>query len=90
VHLVTCSGLISNVDLIIETARKRPQRPPTVVAVEVKRAKRWDRAGEKPMRGLAATAGVKVDLMIGVYCGERSYRFGDFKGRRFTFLAILV
>jgi hypothetical protein len=47
-----------------------------VVAIEVKRAERWDRAWEKPMQALAAADGVKVDGMIGVYCGSRAYRFG--------------
>jgi hypothetical protein len=48
-----------------------------VVAIEIKRAERWDRAWNKPMRNLADTSGVKVDRMIGVYCGSRSYRFDD-------------
>jgi len=48
-----------------------------VVAIEVKRAERWQRAWEKPMRGLGLAAGVEVDRMIGVYCGPRSYLFGD-------------
>jgi len=61
----------------IETVRERPQSPPAVVAIEVKRAKRWNRTWEKPMGALAATAGVKVDRMMGVYCGERSDRFDD-------------
>jgi predicted AAA+ superfamily ATPase len=65
------------VDFIIETARKRPKSPPRVVVIEVKRAERWDRAWEKPMRSLANVVGVKVDRMIGVYCGARSYRFDD-------------
>ncbi len=29
------------------------------------------------MLEMAAAAGVKIDRMIGVYCGTRSYRFGD-------------
>jgi len=65
------------VDFIIETARRRPNRPPRVVAIEVKRAERWDRGWDKPMRSLSETPGVKVDRMIGVYCGSRAYRFGD-------------
>jgi len=65
------------IDFIIETAPRRPQSPPRVVAVEVKRAERWQRAWEKPMRGLSVAAGVEVDRMIGVYCGQRSYLFGD-------------
>lgn len=65
------------IDFIIETARRWPGNPPRVVVIEVKRAERWDRAWEKPMRHLAGTSGVKVDRMIGVYCGSRSYRFDD-------------
>jgi len=65
------------VDFIIETARRRPNRPPRVVAIEVKRAERWDRGWDKPMRSLSEAPGVKVDRMIGVYCGSRAYRFGD-------------
>ncbi len=65
------------VDFIIETARRRPGNPPRVVAIEVKRAERWDRAWDKPLRSLAETSGVKTDRLIGVYCGTRSYRFGD-------------
>jgi hypothetical protein len=38
----------------------------------------WDRTCEKPIVGLAAIAGVKVERMIGVYCRERSYRFDDY------------
>lgn len=65
------------VDFIIETAQRRPHLSPRVVAIEIKRAERWDRAWNKPMRNLADTSGVKVDRMIGVYCGLRSYRFDD-------------
>jgi len=65
------------IDFIIETARRRPGTPPKVVVIEIKRAERWDRAWNKPMRNLADTSGVKVDRMMGVYCGSRSYRFDD-------------
>jgi predicted AAA+ superfamily ATPase len=65
------------IDFIIETAPKRPQNPPVITAIEVKRSERWDRAWGKPMLDLTAATGVKVDRMIGVYCGLRAYRFGD-------------
>jgi hypothetical protein len=65
------------VDFIIETARRRQNLPPVVVAIEIKCAKKWDRAWNKPMRNLAGTPGVKVNRMIGVYCGTRTYRFDD-------------
>jgi hypothetical protein len=63
------------VDFIIETARRQSGRPPQVVAVEVKRSAKWDRAWEKPLRSLLDNPGLKVDRLIGVYCGSKSYRF---------------
>ena len=46
-----------------------------MVAIEVKLAEKWDRSWSKPMRSLSGNAAVKVDRMIGVYCGSRSYVF---------------
>lgn len=65
------------IDFIIETARRRPDKPPRVVVIEIKRSERWDRAWNKPMRNLADTSCVKIDRMFGVYCSSRSYRFDD-------------
>ena len=65
------------IDFVVETARKRPNRPPEVVAIEVKRSDRWQREWTKPMLNLAGPHNVAVKRMIGVYCGQRSYRFGD-------------
>ena len=65
------------IDFVIETAHRRPESLPRVIAVEVKRAERWDRAWEKPMRSLADNAGVTVERMFGVYCGSRSYQFDN-------------
>ena len=65
------------IDFIIETARRRPDSPARVIAVEVKRSERWDRTWEKPMRSLAKCGGVIVEQMIGVYCGPRSYQFDE-------------
>jgi hypothetical protein len=67
------------VDFIIETAGRRPGNPPRLAAVEVKRAERWDRTWDKPMRSLAETSGIKVERMVGVYCGPRSYHFDNIK-----------
>jgi predicted AAA+ superfamily ATPase len=65
------------VDFIVETSRRRPNASARVVAIEIKRAERWDRAWDKALRGLAETAGVKVERMIGVYCGSRRYEFDN-------------
>ncbi len=63
------------VDFIVETSHRRQGTSAHVVAIEVKRAHRWDRSWDKALRNLADTAGVKVDRMIGVYCGSRRYEF---------------
>ncbi len=65
------------IDFVIETARRRPGHPPRVVAVEVKRAERWDRSWERAMRSLSRSPDVVVERMIGVYCGSRVYQFDD-------------
>jgi len=65
------------VDFVIETSHRRQNAPPRVVAIEIKRAERWDRSWDKALRALAETVGVKVERMIGVYCGPRRYEFGD-------------
>ena len=65
------------IDFIIETARRQFENPPHVVAVEVKRAERWDRAWEKPLRSTTRGPGLKIDRLIGIYCGSRTYQFDD-------------
>jgi predicted AAA+ superfamily ATPase len=67
------------VDFIVQTAGRRPGSLPRVAAIEVKRSERWQRSWEKPLRSLSQTAGLKVERMIGIYCGSRSY---DFEGLR--------
>ena len=46
-----------------------------MIAVEVKRFDKWDRAWEKPLRSLLDNTSLKVDRLIGVYCGSRIYQF---------------
>jgi uncharacterized protein len=65
------------IDFIIETAGKRPQHNAHVVSIEVKRSDRWDRRWEKPMRSLAANKSIKVEGMVGIYCGSKRYQFDD-------------
>ena len=67
----------AEIDFVIETAPKRPETPPVVTAIEVKRSERWDTSWNKPMLSMAGTDAVTVDRMIGVYCGNRGYRFGN-------------
>jgi predicted AAA+ superfamily ATPase len=63
------------VDFIIETARRQTSELPHAVAVEVKRSDKWDRTWEKPLRSLLNTPSLKIDRLIGVYCGSRRYQF---------------
>lgn len=65
------------IDFVVETAPRRPNKPPQVVAIEVKRSESWQRGWAKHMLNLAGTGNVEVKRMIGVYCGKRTYRFGD-------------
>jgi len=65
------------IDFVVQTAQKRPGKSQRIVAIEVKRSERWDRSWEKPMRNLTAGGGVKVERMVGVYCGLREYVFDD-------------
>ena len=65
------------VDFVVETSRRRRSTSAHVVAIEIKRAERWDRALDKALRGLADTEGVEVERMIGVYCGSRRYEFDN-------------
>lgn len=69
----TAAGV--EVDFIIETAMRRPDSLPKIVALEIKRADRWDRSWERALRSLATTPGVRAERLIGVYCGSRPYRF---------------
>jgi predicted AAA+ superfamily ATPase len=63
------------VDFIIETSRRTSSKVPHIVAIEVKRADKWNPAWNKPLISLGSAGGVKADRLIGVYDGERSYRF---------------
>lgn len=63
------------VDFIIETSCRAASRPPRIVAIEVKRAEKWNRDWEKPLRSLAAIPGLRVEKSIAVYSGSRTYRF---------------
>ncbi|MBL0173952.1 MAG: hypothetical protein IPP94_01600 [Ignavibacteria bacterium] len=65
------------IDFVVETRKRTARNPAHIVAVEVKRGDRWDRAWEKPLRALDAMDGVRCDRRIVVYTGPRRYRFGE-------------
>jgi len=70
----TASGV--EIDFIIESRKRHANGPAHLVAVEVKRAEKWNRSWESGLRDLASQEGVKVDRSIAVYTGARTYRFG--------------
>ncbi|MBI3296606.1 MAG: ATP-binding protein [Elusimicrobia bacterium] len=72
-HYRTAAGV--EIDFIVETRRRSGDAKAGVVCIEVKSAERWDRAWERPMRELAASAGVGSADLIGVYRGDRRLRF---------------
>jgi len=70
----TASGV--EIDFIIESRKRHANGPTHLVAVEVKRAEKWNRSWESGLRDLASQEGVKVDRSIAVYTGARTYHFG--------------
>jgi predicted AAA+ superfamily ATPase len=63
------------IDFIVETRKRRTDGPAHLVAIEVKRAEKWNRGWESGLRDLASQTGVKVDRLIAVYTGTRAYHF---------------
>jgi len=47
--------------------------------LEVKRGEKFNKEWAKSLRALAALEGIKVERLILVYTGQRSYRFGPRK-----------
>jgi hypothetical protein len=72
-HYRTASGV--EIDFIIESRKRHANGPAHLVAVEVKRAEKWNRSWESGLRNLASQEGVKVDRLIAVYTGTRTYHF---------------
>lgn len=68
----------AEIDFVIEIGKRTSAARPRLICLEVKYSKKWDRKWEKPMRALAATKKVRIEKMIGVYCGEASYHFDGF------------
>lgn len=69
----TGSGV--EIDFIIETKKRTVSSKPSVVCIEVKYSRKWDRKWESPMRSLKASGQVKVEKMVGVYMGNEPYHF---------------
>jgi len=69
----TASGV--EIDFIVETRKRQTSAPVHLVAIEVKRGEKWNRSWESGLRDLAGQEGVKVDRLVAVYTGTRSYHF---------------
>jgi predicted AAA+ superfamily ATPase len=69
----TASGV--EIDFIIESRRRSANAPAHLVAIEVKRADKWNRSWESGLRDLTIQKGIKVDRLIAVYTGARAYHF---------------
>lgn len=69
----TAAGV--EVDFVIETSGRRAGEPAEIVAIEVKRADKWNREYERALRSLEKLEGIKPKKLIGVYRGKRSYAF---------------
>jgi predicted AAA+ superfamily ATPase len=69
----TASGV--EIDFIIESRKRHSSAPAHLVAIEVKRAEKWNRSWESGLRDLARQEGVKVDRLVAVYTGTRAYHF---------------
>jgi predicted AAA+ superfamily ATPase len=65
----------AEIDFIIEIRKRQSERPAHVVCIEVRLSTRWERRWERAMRDLQTLSGIRVDKMIAVYTGERSYHF---------------
>ncbi|MBN1268697.1 MAG: ATP-binding protein [Kiritimatiellae bacterium] len=68
----------AEIDFIVETRKRQAATVAHAVGIEVKLAEKWDRKWEKPLRDLAASRGIRVERMIGVYTGSRAYHFEGF------------
>lgn len=69
----TASGL--EIDFVVETQKRQMNEPAHIVCIEVKYATKWQRKWERILRDVQNQNDIKVERMIGVYTGTRSYHF---------------
>lgn len=73
------TGAGAEIDFVIEKSRCNFKSKSSIVCLEVKRAKKWKSEWEKPIRSLKASQAVKVEKIIGIYCGKERLTFDDFE-----------
>lgn len=71
----TAAGV--EIDFVIETRKRQPGQKAHIVCIEVKHAERWQRKWERPLRDMAADKRIEVVRSIGVYRGDKRYRFDN-------------
>jgi predicted AAA+ superfamily ATPase len=69
------SGGGSEIDFVVETKKRTANTKASIVCIEVKLSKKWQRPWENPMQSLKETGKLKVEKMFGVYGGRESYYF---------------
>ncbi|MCR4315240.1 MAG: DUF4143 domain-containing protein [Planctomycetes bacterium] len=73
----TGSGV--EIDFVVETRKRYGNEKAAIIGIEVKHSKAWNRKWERPLRDLSKTGKIDVQRMIGVYTGEREYKFDGFE-----------
>ena len=66
------------IDFVIETRKKSHSHRASLVCIEVKNAKTWNRSWETATRNLIMTGGIEVEKAIGIYRGSQKLDFKDF------------
>lgn len=72
------TGSGAEIDFVIETRKAQLRSTPHVVCIELKLGARWDRHWERSIRSFKDSDRVKVDRMVGIYTGKRTYHFDGF------------
>lgn len=65
----------SEIDFVVETAKRQKASRSKVVCIETKLSGAWDRRWEFQMRDMKVRGAVEVVKMLGVYTGDRRYHF---------------
>lgn len=65
------------IDFIVELRKRRLDIPAEILCLEVKLSPRWDRTWNRALEEMREQKGIRVDRSIGIYTGERRYKFGN-------------
>lgn len=65
------------IDFIVELRKRRMEIPAEILGIEVKLSNRWDKSWNRALENMREQKGIRVNRLIGVYTGERRYKFGN-------------